>query len=283
MSALSKPRTEDRPSPRAVVSRIAVGVNGCPEGQDAVALASLLATATASDVMLVAVHPDPLVVLPSEMNWTTLRQQAEGALRQARRGMPGARTLVDCDLSVPRALLRVVKREHRDLLVVGSSQHAHDGHVRIGKRTRQLLGEFSCPVAIASRGLHRRPAPDLSRIVVGYDGTRESTAALELAAALAASANAELSVCSVIDDRTPASLTEQAALVVARTGALSRIEVVGGRPATVLRAAAANADLLVIGSRRWGSVARVLLGSTGEGIAQDAPCSVLVVPCPRTA
>jgi hypothetical protein len=37
------------------------------------------------------------------------------------------------DQSVPLALHRVVQREHRDLLVLGSSRHARPGHVRIGK------------------------------------------------------------------------------------------------------------------------------------------------------
>jgi nucleotide-binding universal stress UspA family protein len=40
-------------------------------------------------------------------------------------------------------------------------------------------------------------------------------------------------------------------------------------------------DLLVIGSRRWGSAARVLLGSVGESLLQAAGCSVLAVPRPR--
>jgi nucleotide-binding universal stress UspA family protein len=37
-------------------------------------------------------------------------------------------------------------------------------------------------------------------------------------------------------------------------------------------------DLLVIGSRRWGPLARLLLGSTGEALARDAGCPLLVAP-----
>jgi nucleotide-binding universal stress UspA family protein len=61
--------------------------------------------------------------------------------------------------------------------------------------------------------------------------------------------------------------------------------VVRGRPADALLALAAEVDLLVIGSRRWGSGQRVLLGSTGEALMHDAPCAVLAVPRPagRTA
>lgn len=59
--------------------------------------------------------------------------------------------VVETDLAVPRALERVVRREHRDLLVVGSSRHGPDGRVRIGKRSRQLLCHFKCALAIAPR------------------------------------------------------------------------------------------------------------------------------------
>jgi nucleotide-binding universal stress UspA family protein len=58
----------------------------------------------------------------------------------------------------------------------------------------------------------------------------------------------------------------------------ARREVVRGRPADALLALAAEVDLLVIGSRRWGSVERLLLGSTGEALLHDAPCPVLAVP-----
>jgi nucleotide-binding universal stress UspA family protein len=76
---------------------------------------------------------------------------------------------------------------------------------------------------------------------------------------------------------------EQAALMVANTGARNSIEVLHGRPGSALLAAAAGADLLVMGSRRWGPAARVLCASTGEAIAQNAPCSILVVPRTNTA
>lgn len=57
-------------------------------------------------------------------------------------------------------------------------------------------------------------------------------------------------------------------------------EVRTGEPATELYDAATGADLLVVGSRRWGSFERVMVGSTAEELCAGAPCSVLVVPRP---
>ena len=54
-----------------------------------------------------------------------------------------------------------------------------------------------------------------------------------------------------------------------------------GRPANALLELSEEVDLLLIGSRRWGPVARVILGATGEALLHVASCPVLVVPRPE--
>ena len=56
------------------------------------------------------------------------------------------------------------------------------------------------------------------------------------------------------------------------------IEVGPGSPAEELIALSREVDVLVIGSRRSGSPARVLLGTTGEQLLHEAWCPVMVVP-----
>ena len=53
-----------------------------------------------------------------------------------------------------------------------------------------------------------------------------------------------------------------------------------GRPGEVLVAEAADPDtvLLVVGSRRRGRLARLMLGSTSQACVQHCPCPVVVVP-----
>jgi hypothetical protein len=55
----------------AGITRIAAGVDGFPEGEDAVALGMALARATAAELMLVAVQSEPLVLPPPWVNWTS--------------------------------------------------------------------------------------------------------------------------------------------------------------------------------------------------------------------
>ncbi|MBX5442753.1 MAG: universal stress protein, partial [Solirubrobacteraceae bacterium] len=55
-------------------------------------------------------------------------------------------------------------------------------------------------------------------------------------------------------------------------------EVLEGRPAEALAARSAELDVLVVGSRGWGPVRRLLLGSTSERLVREAVGPVLVVP-----
>lgn len=288
-----------------VIRRIAVGISGFPEGDDAAVLASALAAPTGADLMLISVHPAPLVVLPPGLDWKSMRADAETHLRQARDSVaPAARTVIETDHSVPRALHRLVHSHHQDVLVLGSSRRAPNGRVRIGKRTRQLIGEAECALAVAPRGLRERRSWGLHRIVVGYDGGVESKAALALAGSIADAADAELQVCAVVDDRVPlllrspldrlltrslwreavaeyiAELGQDAHAAARLLGSRAQVEIQSGRPAGVLLELGRQADLLVVGSRRWGALSRLLLGSTGESLLHDAECPVMVVPRP---
>jgi nucleotide-binding universal stress UspA family protein len=260
------------------IAQIAVGVDGYPEGKDAVVLGATLARAANAELILVAVHPYPLVVLPEEANWKSLERQAASLLRDPRDSRaPDARIVVETDVSVPRAVACAVAREDCDLLVVGSSRHGTEGRVRIGKRTRQLLCHFTCPLAIAPRGTQNKAGPELRRIGVGFDGGGESEAALARAGSIARLVGAELRLCGVIDDRVPSPgwwaldshnidvqrseevvqsewthFGNSRAAAPKRRAPARRPRSCAARPADALLNLSETVDLLVIGSRRWG-------------------------------
>ena len=142
------------------------------------------------------------------------------------------------------------------------------------------------------------------KIVVGIDGSEHSAAALRWAADEATLRGATLEVVhawSYVPMTTmgdsglvPMAWTESIEMLDATREAAERVvadqvrEVLGedpdalvtlaeGAASEVLRAAAADADLLVVGNQGRGNLASALLGSTSAEIADSAPCPVVVV------
>jgi len=286
-----------------MLRRIVAGIDGGQAGEDAAVLAETLADVEAVELLLVGVWPEvPLpvpVVLGAEAK--PLEQVEQMLLGVRERLAPRGVTKVLSDRSIARALRRLGDEREVDLFVLGSAAKATRGHARAGRDARQVVQEAPCAVAVAARGLQRAPFA-LRRVVVGVDGGAESEAALRWALALAGSHGAQVTAVAVADDSLPpvtASLTGGTAVVQwqeltayrreraeqVTAAAIERDGVVAaqvriGDPAAELAAAAADADLLVVGSRQWGPLARVVLGSVGHDLLRDAPCSLVLVPRP---
>jgi nucleotide-binding universal stress UspA family protein len=289
-----------------MLTRIIAAVDGEPGGRDAAALANALAAQTDADLLLAAVYPEPLLPFPLSLgrDGPRLGDEANRMLQDARREhAPQSRTCAIPDISAARALRHLAEREHADLLVLGSSHRAPEHHARGGRTARQTLHDAPCAVAIAASGLAQTPR--LARIVTGYDGSPESSAALQLAAQIATRAGATLEAIAVADETLPpmvapvgaagvlthwdeiVELKRQRAQRLAREAETACAACDGatgthrvGDPAVELANAAQGADLLVLGSRHWGRLERIALGSTGEELLHEAPCSLLFVPRP---
>jgi len=290
-----------------MLRKVLVGVDGTPSARDAVVLARALVPSGDADVVLVGAYTDPLLPFPPGLRRDLqLGREVERLLLATREELaPFARTHVKADLSPGRALCHAIAEEHADLLVLGSSRKLPDGCAGTGRTGRQALHGAQCAVALAAHGIAGSGGGDafaLRRIVVGCDGSPEAEAAFGLARSLAGAAGAELVAAGIVDDRLPATaapagmaveLVQWDELVAAHRERTERllgelaqrapgivIELRIGDPAEELAAVAAGADLLVVGSRRWGPFARLVVGSTGEELVRDAPCSLLLVPRP---
>ncbi|MBL0887765.1 universal stress protein [Myceligenerans indicum] len=134
-------------------------------------------------------------------------------------------------------------------------------------------------------------------VVVGVDGSPESLAALDWAAAAADRHTAQLTVLSMYEtarDPLPGVQVELKDLRVSAEQALHRAEGrLGGRrpgghaaefavtaaaPARVLVQRSQTADLVVVGRRGLGTVSRALLGSVSSTVVARAHGPVVVVP-----
>ena len=283
MSSLTDARGDGRGTRLAPPALIGVGVDGSAAGRDAVVLGSILARATGAEVLLIGVHVEPSAqyVLPAGLDWKSLEKQAWTTVAEARESLaPSARTEVQSDVFVWRALRHVVRFEHAGMLVVGSSHDAREGRARLGHHAAELQEHLDVPLAVAPRGMQEHASGRLERIGVGFDGHPGSRAALELAASLASAAGAGLTVGGAAMPGRGAALSHAAAGAADASGARAHVEVTTGRPVGALRKLGEQVDLLVIGSGRTAPPGRILLGTTGRALLHDAPCPVLVAPRP---
>lgn len=175
-----------------------------------------------------------------------------------------------------------------DLLVVGSSRHGLLGRVLIGDDTHAALNGAPCAIAIAPTGYAERPAA-IHAIGVAYDASPESEYALVAARTMAAGLGAELSALEVVSlpsyafagvlapiDDVIDELIDDAR---ERITALGGVEphAVYGIPSEELTQYSASLDLMIVGSRGYGPVGRLLHGSTAQRLARTARCPLLVL------
>jgi nucleotide-binding universal stress UspA family protein len=282
--------------------KVQAAVDGLPRSRDAAALAQTLAEAGDADLLLVGAYQDPLLPLPLVVSRDAHPgRDAQLALATARTHWARrGHTETVPDFSPARAIRRMARDRGADLLVLGSGRQVRYGRAGAGRTGRQVLHGASCAVAFAAVGLHESD-DRLRRVVVGVDGGPEAHVALRAAADLGRCAGATVTAVAVVDDRLDVHgwppelfaelidweevvelrrrrLTTHLEKLVAATDPPVRREVRTGDPATELYDVAAGADLLLIGSRGWGLLDRIAIGSTAEALAHDAPCSLLVLP-----
>jgi len=188
-----------------------------------------------------------------------------------------------------RGLHIAAEEDKADLLVVGSSHMGLLGRVLIGDDTRAALDGAPCAVAIAPAGYAREP--ELMReIGVGYNGSPESEHAVAFARRLAKELGANLSAFeavaiptyaftggyALVDQETIDDLIDSAR---ERVAALPGVEAHAayGYPDEELTVYSASLDLLVVGSRSYGPLGRLVHGSTTLKLARTARCPLLVL------
>lgn len=280
--------------------KLLVGIDGKQGGEDAVELARLLGAGDErSSARLVRVFDTGALpmqfALLSEEEASEGREMTESA-RQKLSGM-AVESLVYAG-GTPAAVLTTIAEENDfDAIVVGSPHRGAVGRVLIGSVAGSLLNGAPTDVAVAPRGFAEAAHEPFRRIVVGYDGSSEARAALRHAEALARSAQARIEVVTVVSPAIAAVpmapgvstaqfppdperiIDEGVDSVEPRLGAKgTRLD---GDPAMeLLRHCEKDVDLLVLGSRGYGPIARVLLGSVSHKVVTDAPCPVLVTARP---
>jgi nucleotide-binding universal stress UspA family protein len=273
--------------------QIVVGVDGRQGGLDAVALANLL-VAAAGELTLAHVAPGGA---HADRRASGAYEAPEAECGEALLETVREETGVEAHLrwhessSVGRGLHEVCELLGADLVTVGSSRRGLLGRVLIGDDTSAALNGAPCSIAIAPTNYSRQQGA-LREIGVGYDGSPESEHALSVARTLAGASGAKLSAFEAVSlpsdaflgpgalDNSPRRLLEDARSRIAALGDVDP-RAAYGQPAEELALYSASLDLLIVGSRGYGPIGRLIHGSTSQQLARSARCPLLVLT--RTA
>ena len=302
----------DRPdsAQKAVAgARMVVGVDGSPGAERALAWAWCAAAREGAALEVVSAFPvdfywtDPYLL--DQRRIESLRTDTEARTRELVehvRRMPEVLAATE-SAPVPYDVVVVAgaPAEHlvriadgASLLVVGSRGRGGLRSTVLGSVALHCSTHASSPVVV----VHPREEPTSSRVVVGVDGSRASRAALLRAAEAAGELGAELEAVAaysmpnywsdlyVVLTESVAELRDAARRNAERTVA----EVLGEEPRVPVRVVtvegpagdalvqrAADAELLVVGSRSRSKLPGMMLGSVALHCAVHGPCPVMVV------
>lgn len=189
-----------------------------------------------------------------------------------------------------------------DLVVVGNRGRNETASTLLGSVAYAVTSHASCPVVVVRDNVDHTWA-DKRKIVVGIDGSRSGVHAGFFAAEIAQQTGFDLEVIGVWD---VGSIGHMSSEFAARVGVdeihakeeakmqdwvdkavavlperYPGINITGnvrrGSPVVVLREEAADASLLVVGTRGRGGFAGLLLGSVSHRVIHDAGCPVAVI------
>jgi nucleotide-binding universal stress UspA family protein len=277
--------------------RIVVGYAGDQAGRDAVTLGAGLAAVLSSHLTIVFPYHPLFASVPSER----AEEHVRGEVQTLVAGID--------DMTAPtyhwtpspwpiHGLHQLASYEKADLIVFGAAREGLADYLHVSLMERMVHGA-PCAVAVAPAHYADGAPGQFLRIGVGFSSSKEGLSALHLARELAARAGGRLDVIAgaglepalaSYGFSSPALPEVERQIYQETKTTLERVtdelgdefpfqrEVIRGDPASVLIERSSDLDILTLGSRAYGPVRHVLMGSVSARVMREARCPVLVVP-----
>jgi nucleotide-binding universal stress UspA family protein len=270
---------------------VVVGVDGSTACTAALAWAAREADARGEPLLILFALPPPASEIES-----FARRVLVWATNQAAAVAPAVTVEMDLRLGAPAKVLLEASRT-ASLMVVGTRGLNAVGALFLGSVSGRLAARASAPVVVVPPAT---TVPTTGPVVVGVDGSAHADEALRFAVAEAGRRGVGLVVVAAyhlsavaigFDDggalaAVSSSLHDAARQTVAEvlervgagaSGVRIEVRVAEALPATAIRSAAADAGLVVVGSRGRGEIRGMLLGSVSHAVLAAAPWPVVVV------
>lgn len=282
--------------------RIAVAFDGSENSLEACSAAARLARGrgTAVDVVTVAPALRGSGDEKDQSRKKAMKMMDEGCASISKEGVPVRRRVIETHGSVVDALVKYSSDKKCDLIVVGARGSGGLRRLLLGSVSSGVVTHASMPVLVA-RDLPSREGQLFGRVLVAVDGSESSEEAVGVAARVAKSTGAVLTIIHVI--YIPAAVYSSGSPSAAgiekearkkaeeylsrakesaeKAGMDSKVRIVEDLQSPVRGitdyALKMGVDLIVLGTRGLGGFKRLLVGSVASGVVNYAHCSVLVV------
>lgn len=274
---------------------VVVGTDLSVGADEAVRQAALFASEARAPLVIVHVAPESTFAsLEPDKVGDAIRQRIEDASARA------AEVVIEPG-SAPARLIEVADARGAGLVVTGASGAGGVAQMLFGSTAEQVVRYAHCPVLVA------RPSPSPGPVIAATDFSNAATPAIDMAAGIAKARELQLVLLhSIYEPGSPlaalgplvvsapelsatemdareSAAHEPLASLLESTGVRGTVVVSRSAPrqAIVSSADTLGASLVVVGTRGRTGLARVALGSVGEGVVRHSPCSVLAVRLPE--
>jgi nucleotide-binding universal stress UspA family protein len=265
--------------------KLMVCTDGSAEGQNAVAVTLELAKACGSQVFAVqalevkaeyeAVAPDIRATLAQEAqkNMEVIKEAA------GRLGVT-LNPVVPTGQAAHAAIVAAAEKIGPDLIILGRCGKTALARLLMGNVTARVIGLSPVNVLVVPRGA----ALAFQRLLVASDGSAYSQAAWKLALSMAKRAKSQLIAVSVAPEE--GDIIQAKAIIHQMLTAAKRagMPLKGVNPqglaadeGIVHQAIKSEVDLIIMGSRGFTGLKKLLMGSVTERVIGRSPCPILVV------
>ncbi len=273
-------------------------------GEAAVEFAAALAHRFSSTLYTINVLPhtpfieSPDIADPEKMKQVAAKRMADVARSELFQGITHQELIREGE--VAEVLSGLVRDRHIDLMVMGTEGRTGMGKFLLGSVAEEVFRSAECPVLTLGPHATRRHGDKLQHVLYATDFGMESVHALPYATALAEEHRARLTMLHVarepgmvLPEPEPGAMPVVSPYEEVREGEQRMRELIAqdpplsqppellvqfGAPAeTIARVAAGDVDLIVLGVKRPGLLAKHLGGSVAYQVVCQAPCPVLSV------
>lgn len=271
--------------------KVLVGIDEQTRGRDAIALAKRLVSPTGK-LIFGHVHPHySLYQTGDEAEFEALEHQVTLELLSSVIAEAGVDAEARCMAAerIGDGLHRLAESTGADLLVLGSSREGQNGRVWLREGVRHALNGAPCAIAVAPLAYTELGTP-LTQIGIAYNGSDESRFALETGRSLATelhagalafqalqppSREAQLDPFDGLEQLMREHEAKARERIVYETGVGACASC--GDPVEELSVFSGSVDLLILGSRDYGPVGRLVHGSTTHRLLGYARSPLLIL------